>query len=350
MKSISKYSIAAILIYFLGTASCGDKNITNPTDNQGKSKTAKIAFLSNRENDTYKLFVMSLDGSNQTKIADKADWSLTPKWSKDGRTIFFANKNLYSIDSDGQNLKPLFEASNLRKIYVRPQGDKLLCANQSGSWHWYLVNSDGSGSTYLFSGYNDLVLSPDGNSIYMSSRDKVTIRSLNWEIESEFSLPIASSNVGEDGVSFSISPDNSKFCYSYLNTLRIIGTDGKSHKILASIYDPIPGYDLLASTYENFSSNSQYIVYTKTLVHDNQLAIYSIKNDGTQNTRLTNEASRYLDPVFSKEGDKIYFSSNLAGNYEIYVMNRDGSNITNLTKSPFNDGNSDYGSFSIWEP
>jgi len=42
-------------------------------------------------------------------------------------------------------------------------------------------------------------------------------------------------------------------------------------------------------------------------------------------------------PVFSPNGSKIAFSSKISGNYEIYMMNVDGSNLLNLTSHPERD-------------
>ena len=41
--------------------------------------------------------------------------------------------------------------------------------------------------------------------------------------------------------------------------------------------------------------------------------------------------------MFSPDGTRIAFSSNRDGNPEIYVMNRDGSNVRRLTNHPAND-------------
>ena len=43
-------------------------------------------------------------------------------------------------------------------------------------------------------------------------------------------------------------------------------------------------------------------------------------------------------PVFSPDGTRIAFMSNRDGNPEIYVMNRDGSNVRRLTNHPAGDG------------
>ncbi|MFN4152136.1 MAG: TolB family protein, partial [Candidatus Sericytochromatia bacterium] len=64
--------------------------------------------------------------------------------------------------------------------------------------------------------------------------------------------------------------------------------------------------------------------------------IYIMNADGSNQTNLTNNALENSEPIFSPNGSKIAFISN----YDIYIMNADGSNQTNLTNSP---SASDYG-------
>jgi hypothetical protein len=53
--------------------------------------------------------------------------------------------------------------------------------------------------------------------------------------------------------------------------------------------------------------------------------------DGSNVTRLTNDAANDLEPVWSPDGTKILFSSDRDGDFEIFVMNADGSAQTQLT-------------------
>src|SRR5438046_3811878 len=61
--------------------------------------------------------------------------------------------------------------------------------------------------------------------------------------------------------------------------------------------------------------------------------IYLMNDDGTQVTNLTKHAGRNIAPAWSPDGTKIAFASNRDGNSEIYVMNADGSGQTRLTHS-----------------
>ncbi len=67
--------------------------------------------------------------------------------------------------------------------------------------------------------------------------------------------------------------------------------------------------------------------------------------------KATGEAVRLTDlpgaegwPAWSPDGKKIAFASMRTGNHDIWVMNADGSNPTNLTKHPARDR------YPIWSP
>ena len=65
---------------------------------------------------------------------------------------------------------------------------------------------------------------------------------------------------------------------------------------------------------------------------DGNFEIYVMNADGSNVMRLTNNfLSRDVDPVWSPDGAKIAFESTQLANTDIYVMNGDGSNLTPLT-------------------
>lgn len=65
--------------------------------------------------------------------------------------------------------------------------------------------------------------------------------------------------------------------------------------------------------------------------------IYTMNADGSDQTRLTNNAASDSDSAFSRDGSKIVFSSTRDGNGEIYVMNADGTGQTRRTNNGAND-------------
>jgi len=70
---------------------------------------------------------------------------------------------------------------------------------------------------------------------------------------------------------------------------------------------------------------------------DGNWEIYVMNGDGTGQTRLTNNPAEDFSPAWSPDGLRIAFSSKRDGNPEIYIMNADGTGQTRLTNSPAND-------------
>jgi Tol biopolymer transport system component len=66
---------------------------------------------------------------------------------------------------------------------------------------------------------------------------------------------------------------------------------------------------------------------------DGNLEIYSMNIDGTNQTRLTNNAADDSNPVWSPDSTKIAFTRDIDSFHDIYVMNSDGTNQVNLTSS-----------------
>jgi formylglycine-generating enzyme required for sulfatase activity len=85
------------------------------------------------------------------------------------------------------------------------------------------------------------------------------------------------------------------------------------------------------------------IAFTFTNADDNY-EIYVMNSDGSGSTNLTNHEAFDAGPTWSPDGQMIAFYSKRDGNLEIYVMNADGGNPINLTNNPASD------SSPAWSP
>jgi TolB protein len=65
--------------------------------------------------------------------------------------------------------------------------------------------------------------------------------------------------------------------------------------------------------------------------------IFVMNPDGTGITNISTSLGNDRDPAWSPDGRHIAFASERDGNFEIYIMNADGSNQTRLTTSPEKD-------------
>ncbi len=65
--------------------------------------------------------------------------------------------------------------------------------------------------------------------------------------------------------------------------------------------------------------------------------VYSVNPDGSGMVNLTNHPAFDNDPAWSPDGRTIAFESRRDGDSEVYVMNADGTNVRRLTVSPGED-------------
>jgi dipeptidyl aminopeptidase/acylaminoacyl peptidase len=79
--------------------------------------------------------------------------------------------------------------------------------------------------------------------------------------------------------------------------------------------------------------NSSRIAFTSTRDLNEEIYVMNAE-DGSEQTRLTNNNTSDTHPSWSPDGTKIAFTSTRDGNFEIYVMNaEDGSEQTRLTNN-----------------
>lgn len=130
------------------------------------------------------------------------------------------------------------------------------------------------------------------------------------------------------------SPDGTQIVYTHLDEapqpnlppmteIRIMNADGTGdHAILTNkVFCVEP----------RWSVNNQIVFMS--LMNGSTLDIYTMNIDGSNLTQLTSNGANNADPVWSPDGAKITFGSDRegGGKLNIFIMNADGSNQTQLT-------------------
>ena len=135
----------------------------------------QIAFDSGIDGDD-DIYVMNSDGSDVTLLAYDA---LNPSWSPDGRQIVFQrNSWIYVMNSDGSDVTQLTSHDlTVGSPDWSPDGQQIAFVAEVGRyWRIFVMNADGSGMTQLTNSTGDdssPSWSPDGRQIvFTSMRDR----------------------------------------------------------------------------------------------------------------------------------------------------------------------------------
>jgi len=190
---------------------------------------------------------MNADGSNPIRLTDNPADDGGPSWSPDGQKIAFisvrdGNIEIYTMNTDGSNQTRLTENSaEDGPPSWSPDGTRIVFdSNRDGNYEIYTMNADGSNQTRL----------TDNPAIELNP---------SW------------------------SPDGTRIVFD-------------------------------SNRYGNFE-------------------IYTMNADGSDQSRLTKEPANDLFPSWSPDGTKIVFTSDRDFDDEVYVMDADGSNPVNLTNN-----------------
>ena len=82
-----------------------------------------------------------------------------------------------------------------------------------------------------------------------------------------------------------------------------------------------------------FSRDGKRIAFSSDRGGNDDLDIWVMNVDGTAQTDVTNDPSEDWDGAYSPDGTRIVFESTRDGDYEIYKMKKDGSSVVQLTNN-----------------
>ncbi len=280
-----------------------DKILTDVTGKKGLFNS-KIVFSAKRTKASNKhIYIADYDGSNAQQISSGKNIHISPSFSKDGSKVIYTRfdrgrPTLYSYDLTTRRTKQVSSQFKTNSGGNFSPNGKIVAftAAAKGSSDLFTVRTRGGKAHKLLVGKGDDVdpaFSPDGRYLaYVSGRfhnPHIFRAELDWTtglplIKNEKRLTFA----GWYNTGPSWTPASDKIAFA--------------------------GYDKDIDRYDIFMMNP----------------------DGKDLERLTLRAGDNEDPAWSPNGQLIGFhsnrigSANVKGSYQLYVMNRDGSNQRKL--------------------
>ena len=188
--------------------------------------TPKIIFGTHREEEgNRELYLINSDGSEPVNITNNRADDVSGKWSPTGEQILFASDrdrflgswDLYLMDADGENVRPVFEKSAARNSPAWSLDGKHIAYTRTirGVWYVYMSTSDGKNEERLAIGGSP-AWSPDGTEIVfvaIAGPERLSIHILNVRTRKQkhFFPPDDISTAREPAW----SPDGSKIAFMW---------------------------------------------------------------------------------------------------------------------------------------
>jgi TolB protein len=258
------------------------------------------------------------------------------------RIVFASDRSgvtqLYAINPDGTEFEQLTSGPDRRLFAsVSPDGRRILCQSNGGTPEGlFVMNPDGGEETHLVEPGGDGVWSPDGSRIAYASDPygNADIWVMNADGTDAVNLT-AEPGAHDPAVDMlpSWSPDGTRIAFTSNRSgqfeIWIMSADGTSPDRFSNGAGP--------SSYAAWSPDGGTIAYTSDGddIHVKPVAGGPAAWLTTPAVNLTNSpTSSEAQANWSPDGGRIAFLSNRGGDYDVYIMNANGSGVLNLTNSP----------------
>lgn len=335
----------------------GGKNLTNLTPTSKESDTMPtfsadgkfIAFRSERQ--PAGIYVMEATGENVKRISDIG---FHPSWSPDGKKIVVSDRAaaIHTVHTVPNSSLFVIDIASGNKTKIETKGDAIMpnwSPNGDRIAFWSVADGKlGEIATIPAEGGEPVVVaadvasdwnpvwSPDGKYLYFASDRKGNMSFWRIPIDEKtgnsLGEPESVSTPAKYSRHLTFSRDGKILGYvryESQSNLQSISFDLKTLKVSGEPTWITRGDREIS--HPNLSPNGEeYVMRIPTRTQED---IGIISKDGTNQRMLMNDKFRDRIPRWSPDGKKIAFHSDRSGKYQIWTINPDGSNASQITYS-----------------
>ncbi|HWN17289.1 MAG TPA: hypothetical protein VNO19_00095 [Gemmatimonadales bacterium] len=295
---------------------------------------ALIAFTSNSF-DLLAVFTINPDGSGLRQLTPNDEAESNPVWSPDGRRILFTNDvDLYVMNADGSGRVKLVDGDvGIFDQRWSPDGQMIAYADLreadedlvSDLW---VIRADGTGKIKLDEQASEPSWAPDARRIVYATANQSDPRLRIVNADGTGDVPLTTRAAFQPAW----SPDGTQIAFVTPGgrDIFLINPDGTDEVNLTRGRGEDEG--------PSWSPDGSRLVFTTVRVDNEEGSEIAIMGrDGSDRRSLTDNGGFDFEAAWSPEGSKIVFTRFGRDDAEIYIMNADGGNQTNLSRRPNSD-------------
>lgn len=333
-------SLVTALILGILTVQCNSPTYL-PLEHEGQ-----IAFISVRDENA-EVYSVNIDGTGLKRLTDSPWGDSEPIWSPDGSKIAFVygrrkDSNVFLMNANGTHQRQITSGASAFFLlrFLDEKRILFVSRDQENNNKLGVAYTDGSDFISIDQPFGSL--SPD--EIKIAYQEKIDILRSDlfiFDVSSSDRHQVTN-NVMEECLLTSYSPvwspSGSKVAFItsdpsdreiYTAKIYLVNADGTGLQQLTDRVDKFHPFQ--------WSPDGSKIAFQF------QSNIYTINVDGTNRTQIT-DSGEDGGPTWSPDGSKIAFISRRNGNWDIFVVDSDGSNLVQLTF----DEKDDYE--PVWRP
>jgi Tol biopolymer transport system component len=296
-------AIVALIIALVVVASCGSSEPTatpppasTPMPPLSGSGAGVIAFVSDRDEGDWEIYIMNADGTDQRRMTSQRFRDHRPAWSPDGTQIAFTSRRKGNEDIFVMNVEDILRGTggtNVRRLTADPANEWSPAWSPDGAHIVFVSARDGNSEIYVVD-VQQALQDPGGADQQRLTHNDVDDDNPAWS-------PVAFTDGRQ--IAFVSSRDGNDEIY-------LMRTDGSGLQRLT--------HNDADDWWPVWSPDGTQIAFTSA--REGDYAIWVMDADGSNKQRLTGNGGDDWRPAWSPDGARIAFQSNPDGQWDIYVI------------------------------